>query len=606
MKLLNVHTRETKEFWSDADAEPYAILSHTWDEGEVSFEDLTCLSKAALKAKRGYSKIDKCCLQAEADGYHWVWIDTCCIDKRSSAELSEAINSMFRYYERAAVCYAYFADVRIHAPVDEIQQLRGARWFTRGWTLQELLAPREMVLFAHDWTRMGTRCEYQDTLSRITRIETAYLCGTVPLSEASISKRMSWAAQRTTSRLEDTAYCLLGIFDVNMPLLYGEGKKAFRRLQEEIMKANPSDHTLMAWGRFVPHQTGRVVEPLQLQGLEPIPWDFNQACESLRGLFADSPADFWDSHDLRPWRGTEAFYSSSTRGQSVPVVYPTITGAGVELELPVLSSTEQWAFHWSRPKLTQLRHPKFALLLCETRWSVGPVVLLPLYPWGHGRYGRRNELIEFPNPHDLASYLSMRARLQVEPRRHRNPQRGEFLVRHWGDMRFYEHSRCTYRTDIIVIMEEGIVIAPSPIDATGSVGDGLWAAYIRLTRTDSKFGFGIIFSRVKAPPQPPHRGPGHPPPPAFGPVAVSFVPLLLNEPMTEASIVSKGFTWYHRSNPAAFKPILRRTMVYPEDVWQLKMVPFPVVDVCVRRIGVGPQQGDIIDLVDITLSEREY
>ena len=456
-----------------------------------------------------------------------------------------------------------------------------------------------MVLFARDWTRIGTRFEYRHSLSRVTRIEVAYLCRQTPLSEASISKRMSWAAQRNTSRLEDTAYCLLGIFDVNMPLLYGEGKKAFRRLQEEIMKANPLDHTLLAWGRFVPHPSGRVVDFLQLRGLEPIPWDASEAANPLRGLFADSPADFWYSDDLRPWRGAEAFYSFSTRGKSDSIFYPTITGAGVELELPIIPSTDQWAFHWPGLKLAQLRYPKFALLLCETRRSVRPVVLLPLFPWGYGRYGRREELIEFPNLHDRASYLRMSERLQVEPRRHRDPQPGEFLVRRWGDMPLYEHSWCTYHTDNIIIKEEGIVIAPSAINTTG---DGLWATYIRLTPNDTKFGFAIIFGRES----PPRFGPSRPlvrPPQMFGAATVSPVPLLLNEPMTDAAVTTNGFTWCHMSNIGNFKPSLWRTMRYPEDVWRLNMAPFPVVEVRVRRMEIGPQPSDIIDVVDISLSE---
>lgn len=149
---------------------------------------------------------------------------------------------MFRWYQDAALCYAYLSDVEAHAGSDSKvlhAQLSGARWFTRGWTLQELLAPRDMVLYSSDWNRVGTRSGLRDSLSEITGIEIKYLCGHASLETASLSKRMSWAARRKTSRTEDLAYCLLGIFDINMPLLYGEGKKAFHRLQEEIMKANP-------------------------------------------------------------------------------------------------------------------------------------------------------------------------------------------------------------------------------------------------------------------------------------------------------------------------------------------------------------------------------
>ncbi|KAH6635980.1 heterokaryon incompatibility protein-domain-containing protein [Chaetomium tenue] len=222
MRLLNVRTRDIGQFLSDLDIQPYAILSHTWAEDEVTFEDFQSLSKEALAKKKGYAKIEYCCLQAIADGYDWVWIDTCCIDKRSSAELSEAINSMFRWYKEAAVCYAYFADVQAHAGSDFKllhAQLSGARWFIRGWTLQELLAPRDVVLYSSHWKPIGTRGGLREALSEITSIEIKYLCNHAPLETASISKRMSWAARRNTSRTEDLAYCLLGIFDVNMPLL---------------------------------------------------------------------------------------------------------------------------------------------------------------------------------------------------------------------------------------------------------------------------------------------------------------------------------------------------------------------------------------------------
>ncbi|KAK4129154.1 HET-domain-containing protein, partial [Parathielavia appendiculata] len=249
MRLINVHTRKINDFLSDTDVQRYAILSHTWGLEEVSFEEYQCLPKETLMAKKGYAKIDYCCLQASADGLDWAWVDTCCIDKRSSAELSEAINSMFRWYRQSAVCYAYLADVYEADPANvKIDvALARARWFTRGWTLQELLAPPEMELYAHGWKRIGTRTDICGSLSKITGIEVKYLCGLAPLEEASVAKRMYWAARRETTRTEDIAYCLLGLFDVNMPLLYGEGRKAFRRLQEEIMKTNPTDHTLFAW-----------------------------------------------------------------------------------------------------------------------------------------------------------------------------------------------------------------------------------------------------------------------------------------------------------------------------------------------------------------------
>ncbi|KFA49204.1 hypothetical protein S40293_07199 [Stachybotrys chartarum IBT 40293] len=228
----------------------YAILSHTWGSAkeEVSFQDMQYL--AAAKKKAGFEKIAFTCRQARANGLEYVWIDTCCIDKRSSAELSEAINSMFRWYKLAKVCYVYLADVSQaskdglgqQASVDEFSQ---SRWFTRGWTLQELLAPKRIIFFTQDWNIIGTMNELKTHIANITQIRPCYLDGE-PLRKASVAERMSWASLRQTSRVEDMAYSLLGIFDINMALLYGEGEKAFQRLQREIINTY-DDQTILAW-----------------------------------------------------------------------------------------------------------------------------------------------------------------------------------------------------------------------------------------------------------------------------------------------------------------------------------------------------------------------
>ena len=231
----------------------YAILSHTWGEDEVLYEDVKC--RNAMKKKRGYQKIVKCCKLALAAGYDWVWIDTCCIDKSSSAELSEAINSMFDWYKSSDICYLYLEDVDIAGAGDlTYQYFSRCRWVTRGWTLQDLIAPDAMVFYSANWKACGTRQYHAVTLEKVSEVSTSLLDGSwqqekfalvsSPLSKFSIAQRMSWAARRRTTRAEDVAYCLLGIFDVNIPLLYGEGEaKAFWRLQEEIMKKS-TDHSL--------------------------------------------------------------------------------------------------------------------------------------------------------------------------------------------------------------------------------------------------------------------------------------------------------------------------------------------------------------------------
>jgi len=218
------------------DAPPYAILSHTWgaDKDEVTFKDLT---QGAGKNKPGYRKLSFCAEQAASDGLQFFWVDTCCIDKSSSAELQEAINSMFQWYRRADKCYAHLSDVSIG---DESSRqtwksaFRCSRWFTRGWTLQELLAPKSVVFFSVDGELLGDKLSLAQEIHDTTGISVQALEGR-PLSQYSVDERLSWARNRETKREEDAAYSLLGIFDIHMPLLYGEGReKAFIRLRKKI------------------------------------------------------------------------------------------------------------------------------------------------------------------------------------------------------------------------------------------------------------------------------------------------------------------------------------------------------------------------------------
>jgi len=219
----------------------YVVLSHTWgaDDEEVSFKNIV---KGKGKSKAGYSKICFCAKQAAKDGLQHFWVDTCCIDKSSSAELSEAINSMFRWYQDAAKCYVYLADVSIDGSARNdlsSQQTRKlafqqSRWFTRGWTLQELLAPTSVEFFSAEGERLGDKHSLLQEIHEATGICIQALQGG-PLSQFGVDERMSWAAKRETKREEDAAYSLLGLFDLHIPLIYGEGRtKAFIRLHREI------------------------------------------------------------------------------------------------------------------------------------------------------------------------------------------------------------------------------------------------------------------------------------------------------------------------------------------------------------------------------------
>lgn len=236
------------EEFSGSQLPPYAILSHTWckDEDEVTFQEITASTGPAY-GKAGFSKIRGCCVKAAEDGYQYVWIDTCCIDKTSSAELSEAINSMYRWYQQAEICYAYLSDIESaerNSPFWEATNFKNSKWFTRGWTLQELIAPRSVEFYASNWDDLGTKSSRRDEISKITGIDVRILDGDDP-AICNVAERLSWAASRKTKRIEDAAYCLLGLFQVHMPLLYGEGENALIRLQEEILKTT-EDYTLLA------------------------------------------------------------------------------------------------------------------------------------------------------------------------------------------------------------------------------------------------------------------------------------------------------------------------------------------------------------------------
>ncbi|KAK0621905.1 heterokaryon incompatibility protein-domain-containing protein [Bombardia bombarda] len=248
MRLINVATLEVEEFQGTS-IPKYAILSHTWGDGEASLQQWTRrLTRLRHHRKPGFVKINAACVQARRDGLPYLWADTVCIDKTSSAELSEAINSMYAWYANAKICYVYLSDVanRPADNTDTFDLVRQSRWFTRGWTLQELLAPTALIFYSKDWTLLGTKNALAVLISSVTGIPEICLHKRKRLDEYSIAQRMTWAANRITTREEDMAYCLLGIFGINMPLLYGEGINAFRRLQEEIIKVS-DDHSIFAF-----------------------------------------------------------------------------------------------------------------------------------------------------------------------------------------------------------------------------------------------------------------------------------------------------------------------------------------------------------------------
>jgi hypothetical protein len=248
MWLLHTETGVLEEF-VESNTPPYAILSHTWMNEEITFVGMQNWDDK-IRSKAGFKKIRKFCTLARSHGFLYGWADTCCIDKRSSAELSEAINSMYRYYYNAAECVVYLEDVpaKIEWSMEgQLSAIKSSRWFTRCWTLQELLASKTRYFFAGDWSLIEAPIDLNGVVAEVTGIDQHVLEDRNMLPTFPIAQRMRWASQRNATRNEDIAYSLMGLFDVQMPIIYGEGAtKAFRRLQTEIMQ-NSFDQTIFAW-----------------------------------------------------------------------------------------------------------------------------------------------------------------------------------------------------------------------------------------------------------------------------------------------------------------------------------------------------------------------
>jgi hypothetical protein len=249
MRLINTSTLQLEHFIG-LKIPKYAILSHTWDTDEVTLQEFTSPTERT-KSKQGYDKILRTCSLAQSDELDYAWVYTCCIDKTSSAELTESINSMFEWYKRSTVCYTYLSDVPLKglSVQDTLtdEEVAACRWFTRGWTLQELIAPEHLFFFDQLWNLWGNKENLVHVLPKRTGIDENVLRDRERMAFQSVAVKMSWASARETTRLEDIAYCLLGIFNVNMPLLYGERENAFIQLQHEILKSS-TDLSIFGWG----------------------------------------------------------------------------------------------------------------------------------------------------------------------------------------------------------------------------------------------------------------------------------------------------------------------------------------------------------------------
>jgi hypothetical protein len=326
------------------DIPKYAILSHTWGRDEVTLKHVL---RGTAQDHEAYDKVISAIQEAASDGLEYIWIDSCCIDKSSSAELSESINSMYTWYERSEVCYAILEDVPGILAVDFRARFTSSRWFTRGWTLQELLAPKCVLLYGKTvcggWTPpLGDRTTLAKLISEITSIEIDYLTGLKSVHCASIAKRMSWAAKRQTKREEDLAYCLLGLFSVNMSMLYGEGTRAFTRLEEEIMKIS-DDQSIFAWTDISIEIAATCgsdrIEKVNhhLRKLGPVEHSAGPSATPVHtirpftqhGLLAKSPAAFSHSGHFVPWVHPSRKlvpYQMTNRGLSISLNLTPLSG----------------------------------------------------------------------------------------------------------------------------------------------------------------------------------------------------------------------------------------------------------------------------------------
>ncbi|OJT03271.1 Vegetative incompatibility protein HET-E-1 [Trametes pubescens] len=341
MRLLETRTGEFLSV-NNLDEVRYAILSHAWAaEGEQTYHDLLAIQSNVHAARasgvqlppneillRATPKIREACAYALSEGFESLWIDSCCIDKTSSAELSEAINSMYQWYGQAIICYAFLDDVTSEEdPSPPFSQFRDSRWFTRGWTLQELIAPRIVIFISAEWDMLGSKDGLSAVVEEVTGIDQAVLVHLLPLHSVSVARRMSWAAKRFTTRKEDEAYSLMGIFGVNMPTIYGEGRLAFIRLQEEILRLVP-DQSLFAWERT-------------RDSWNPV---FAEESASDPTLFATSPADFELSSRFDCITVKEAGELLGIPAYPPPTYTITPYGLRTDLPLTALSPTVSIAY----------------------------------------------------------------------------------------------------------------------------------------------------------------------------------------------------------------------------------------------------------------------
>ncbi|KAF3057605.1 hypothetical protein CFAM422_012398 [Trichoderma lentiforme] len=578
MRLLHASKWHMADFISDDATPRYAILSHTWGSDEVTYHDWKNLSISDVKLKAGCAKIMACREQAVRDGLEWVWVDTCCIDKSSSAELTEAINSMFRWYTNAAVCHVLLSDVETTSDRTVLEErMAKSRWFTRGWTLQELLAPppEKLIFYSSEWTRLGSKTDFVDIVSSITRINKPYLQGQ-DLRHASVAQKMSWAALRQTSRLEDVAYCLLGLFDINMPMIYGEGDRAFIRLQEAIMTSTPDDHSLFAWGPILDEAdiASKVINYSEVHQKEPSRPD-SATCElELFGLLAASPKDFEHSGDIIVSREAARFYKSPDN----PNVPTKIGRDAFRLDLPMWQQTIHALYHWKGPDIAQTRVLDYAALLChfEDDPSSSSSVILPLLSNGGWTVSRPRTLCYRRRQGIIFSSVSKKKTVSIAPEMKINFRSGDVIFRRMvcsspiQNIGYNMAGGSWYDLDGAI----GFLSSSSPQHRDGRM---LTLNY-KLSDKDDR-GMAVVFHRL----------------PTDDQMFIEVIPVSFSG----KEIESGDMTWYSSTtlnNQAT--PTFTRSMALPSDEWHVQRSPMP--DVYLRSERVSIDGSDIfVDVLDL-------
>lgn len=476
---------------------------------------------------------------------------------------------MFGWYRNAAVCYIYLSDVMWSAD-DAIldQQLRTSRWFTRGWTLQELIAPRNAEFYSADWRKIATKDQICTLLSSITGVDEKILKG-APLSDVSIARRMSWASHRKTTRIEDTAYCLFGIFDINLPLIYGEGHKAFRRLQEAIMTTT-HDQSLFAWGRFVDHPSGLIDRELDL-GFRPISWKPPEQRGLLLGLFATSPGDFRDSSEISPV--DHGFAHELNRGRP-----PALVNGGVLIKL-VIDEECLSTLYWDRPAIALPIKAEIAVLLCRVGNTGSSLIGFLLHLWGDDYCSRTDQIFRIDAFVSYCRFKRLTRTRHVIPYRQFQLRNGDIVIRWWKLlMRLDGVERPTTHSGPAWRQKWGIRVLRLEEDANGD------EEITHFFERQKGEGLAITLRRV--------------------PTLTELTGNLLvgASPYVAVSTVNDGGmelpNWAPTHGTSFHNPAFHHVMKVPSDTWELEVEELPPVHVQVDRmlLDEGSSAIDVLDL----------